>query len=61
VFFQNLKALLKKKFLLQIRDARTLLIEMLFPILFIFAGLALATIKPIREGIPRPLSPSIYP
>lgn len=43
------------------RDPRTLLIEMLFPIIFIFTGLALATIKPIREGVARPLSPSIFP
>lgn len=61
VFFQNLKALLKKKALLQVRDPRTLIIEMMFPIIFIFAGLALATIKPIREGVPRLLSPSIFP
>lgn len=61
VFFQNLSVLIKKKFFLQVRDARTLIIELLFPIIFIFAGLALATIKPIREGIPRPLSPAIMP
>lgn len=52
---------MKKKFLLQIRDVRTLIIEMLFPIIFIFAGLALATIKPIREGQPRLMSPSTFP
>jgi len=34
---------------------------MVFPIIFIFTGLALATIKPIREGVPRPLSPSQFP
>lgn len=34
---------------------------MIFPIIFIFTGLALATIKPIREGRPRLLSPSIFP
>jgi hypothetical protein len=34
---------------------------MLFPIIFIFAGLALATVKPIKPGVPRPLSPSIFP
>jgi hypothetical protein len=34
---------------------------MLFPIIFIFLGLALSTIKVIREGKPRILSPSIFP
>ena len=34
---------------------------MLFPIIFIVVGLALATIKPVREGKPRLLSPSIFP
>jgi hypothetical protein len=57
----NLRALIKKKFLLQIRDPRTLIIEIFFPIIFIFVGLALATIKPIREGKARALSPSIFP
>ena len=61
VFMLNLKALLKKKFLLAVRDPRTLIIDMLFPIIFIFAGLALATIKPIKEGKPRDLSPTIFP
>ncbi len=53
--------MLKKKFLVQVRDPRTLIIEMMFPIIFIFAGLALATVKPIKPGVPRPLSPSIFP
>jgi hypothetical protein len=61
VFMLNLRALLKKKFLLQVRDQRTLIIELLFPIIFIFVGLALATNKPIKEGKPRLMSPSIFP
>lgn len=55
----SLRALIKKKFLLQVRDPRTLVIEMLFPIIFIFAGLALATRKPIQPGIARPLTPTL--
>lgn len=53
----NLSALIKKKFLLQIRDPRTLVIEIVFPIIFIFAGLGLATLKFIKDGHPRLLSP----
>jgi hypothetical protein len=53
--------LIKKKFFLQVRDTRTLIIELVFPIIFIFAGLGLATIKPIRQGIARPLTPAIMP
>jgi hypothetical protein len=34
---------------------------MLFPIIFIFLGLFLGTIKPIREGKPRSLSPLLFP
>lgn len=61
VFFTNLSALLKKKFLLQIRDPRTLIIEVVFPIVFIFSGLGLATIKFLKDGHPRLLSPTIFP
>ena len=34
---------------------------MVFPIIFIFAGLALATRKPIQPGIPRVLTPTMLP
>lgn len=44
VFLLNLGALLKKKFYLQIREPKTFLIEILFPIIFIFAGLALSSV-----------------
>jgi hypothetical protein len=60
-FLLSLKSLLKKKLLVQIRDPRTMIIEMLFPIIFIFIGLFLATIKPIREGVPIVLSPELFP
>lgn len=42
VFTLNLLALMKKKILLLIRDPRNLFIEIVFPIVFIFAGLALS-------------------
>ena len=57
----NLTALMKKKFLLQVRDPRTLIIELVFPIIFIFSGLGLATIKFLKDGHPRLLSPTIFP
>ena len=57
----NLTALLKKKLLLQVRDPRTLIIEIFFPIIFIFVGLALANVKVFKDGIPRLLSPSLFP
>lgn len=60
-FMLSLKSLLKKKWLVQTRDLRTMVIEMLFPIIFIFLGLFLATIKPIREGVPRILTPTMFP
>jgi ATP-binding cassette, subfamily A (ABC1), member 3 len=60
-FMLSLKSLLKKKWLLYVRDPRTLIIEMMFPIIFIFLGLFLATIKPIREGVTRPLNPTLFP
>jgi hypothetical protein len=37
------------------------MIELFFPIFFIFAGLALSTIKFLRDGHPRSLSPTIFP
>lgn len=60
-FMTNLRALTKKKFLLQIRDSRTLVIELVFPIIFIFAGLALSNIKFLKDGHPRVLSPTQFP
>ncbi len=61
VFMTNLRALTKKKFLLQVRDVRTLVIEIAFPIFFIFAGLALSNIKFLKDGHPRVLSPTLFP
>jgi hypothetical protein len=52
---------LKKKFFVQYRDRRTIVIEQLFPIFFIFVGFALGTIKVFRDGAPRILSPTIFP
>lgn len=46
---------------MQFRDRRTLVIELLFPIFLIVAGLALATIQFFKDGVPRVMSPSIFP
>lgn len=52
---------MKKKFLMQIRDKKTLTIDTIFPIILILAGLALATISIFKNGVPREMSPYIYP
>lgn len=46
---------------MQIRDPRTCIIEILFPIIFIFVGLALSQVRIFTDGGPRLLSPSIFP
>jgi hypothetical protein len=46
---------------MQIRDPRTLMIEMVFPIILVFGGLALATRKPFRPGVPHILTPTMMP
>ena len=46
---------------MQIRDKKTLTIDTIFPIILILAGLALATIKIFKDGVPREMSPYIYP
>lgn len=46
---------------MQIRDKKTLLIFTLFPIILIFAGLALATIQVIKSGVVTEMNPFIYP
>jgi hypothetical protein len=56
----HLKALTKKKMLMQVRDRKTLGIDTLFPILLIIIGLALATIAIFKNGVSRDMSPSIY-
>jgi hypothetical protein len=52
---------MKKKILMQIRDKKTLGIDAIFPIILIFAGLALATVAVIKEGKAREMTPFIYP
>jgi hypothetical protein len=52
---------MKKRFLMQIRDKKTLTIDTIFPIILILAGLALATISIFKDGVPREMSPYIYP
>lgn len=46
---------------MQFRQPRTLMIEMFFPIVLIVAGLALSKIAVIKTGVPREMSPSIFP
>lgn len=46
---------------MQIRDKKTLTIDTIFPIILILAGLALATISIFKNGVPREMSPYIYP
>jgi len=56
----HLRALTRKKVLMQIRDKKTLGIDTLFPILLIIVGLALATISLFKDGTPRIMNPSLY-
>lgn len=60
-FMLNLFALMKKKLTLQIRDVRTLMIEIFFPIIFIFAGLALANFAPFSNGRMKDLTLNQFP
>lgn len=46
---------------MQIRDKKTLSIDTIFPIMLILVGLALATISIFKDGVPRDMSPYIYP
>ena len=55
-----MRALFRKKFLMQIRDKKTLGVDTLFPILLIIIGLALATISIFKDGDPRDMTPSLY-
>lgn len=53
-------AVLRKKILMQVRDQRTLSIDVFFPILLIFAGLALSTISFIKNSPLRVMTPFLY-
>lgn len=61
MFFLHFWYIMKKRFLMQIRDKKTLTIDTIFPIILILAGLALATISIFKDGVPREMSPYIYP
>ena len=56
----HLKALTRKKLLMQVRDMKTLGIDTLFPIFLIIVGISLATIVIFKNGVRREMSPSIY-
>ena len=46
---------------MQYRDLRILMIDLVFPIILIVAGLALSKIQVISTGVPRVMSPSLFP
>ena len=56
-FTAQLYQLTRKKILMQLRDKKTLFIDIFFPILLIIVGLELATIAVIKSGPDRPLQP----
>lgn len=56
----HLKALARKKLLMQVRDKKTLGIDTLFPIFLIIVGLSLATIAIFKDGVKREMAPSLY-
>ena len=61
-FFLHTKMIIKKKLLMQVRDIKTLSIDLLFPIILILVGLVLATTEFFTQGGERTLNPmDIYP
>lgn len=61
-FPKQVTQLIRKKILMQLRDQKTLLIDVLFPIILILVGLALATIAIFTRGPDRDLTMSVlYP
>jgi hypothetical protein len=61
IFWLHLGALLRKDILIQIRDGKNLFVGIIFPVILIFCGLALATVNVIKDGKLTPLSLDIYP
>ena len=61
VFFLHFWFIMKKRFLMQIRDSKTLTVDTIFPIILILVGLALSTISIFKDGVPREMTPYIYP
>jgi len=57
----QLKAMLRKKLLMQVRDSKTLSIDTIFPIMLIMVGFALATVSFFKDGPSRLMTPFIYP
>jgi len=53
--------LIRKRILMQIRDQKILVVEILFPVLMIILGMYLATIEILKSGQALTLSaPEIY-
>ena len=61
VFWTQLRAMLRKKFLMQVRDSKTLSIDTIFPIFLILVGFALATVSFFKNGPSRQMTPFLYP
>lgn len=61
VFFSHLCVLLKKKTLMQIRDKKSLCIDLVFPLLLILVGLFLATTNFYSESVSMEMTPKVYP
>lgn len=62
VFFLHFSAIIRKRILMQIRDQKILVVEVLFPVLMIILGMYLATIEILSSGGPLILNvPNIYP
>lgn len=59
-FCSQFCAILRKKILMQIRDRKTLAIDMVFPVLLIMAGLVLSTISFFKNGESRVMTPFMY-
>ena len=53
----QLKVMLKKKFLILLRDPRSLLIQLFFPCILVIFGLYLASIQFFYQGERRLLGP----
>jgi hypothetical protein len=49
MFFLHLRVLLKKRVLMMIRDRKTLIIDLMFPLLLIFIGLFLTSTSYYKE------------
>mmetsp|Transcript_5474 Transcript_5474/g.5006 ORF Transcript_5474/g.5006 Transcript_5474/m.5006 type:complete len:80 (-) Transcript_5474:490-729(-) len=61
LFWLQFSEQFKKKILLQIRDLRSLCVEILFPIILILAGLGLIKLVFVEETQTGFMSPTMFP